>query len=159
MQYPIAFSHIGLSVPDIDKAIKFYKEVFGWYHLAGPWPIQRDSPAGPFCDTIYGTEWTGFRMAHMSTSDRVGVELFEVEGNYPSENKMAFKRHGIFHFGVTVPDYEAFLKKLEAHGGRQHSDLKRREANDQEYCAVFAEDPFGNIFEIFTHSYELMSKP
>jgi len=27
--YPRSFSHIGLSVPDIDKAVKFYTEVMG----------------------------------------------------------------------------------------------------------------------------------
>ncbi|HBF47953.1 MAG TPA: glyoxalase, partial [Shewanella frigidimarina] len=29
--YPRSFSHIGISVPDLDAAVKFYTEVLGWY--------------------------------------------------------------------------------------------------------------------------------
>ena len=29
--YPRNFSHIGISVPDLDKAVAFYTEVMGWY--------------------------------------------------------------------------------------------------------------------------------
>ena len=155
MQYPIAMSHIGISVPDIAKAILFYKEVFGWYHLSGPYEIKRDGPAGPFTDTVFGTDWIGFKLAHMSTGDRIGIELFEFEDSYPSE-KWEFKKHGIFHFGITMPDYEEFLKRLEAHGGRQHSRVMKRDVNGKSYCAVYAQDPFGNMFEIYTYSYELM---
>ncbi len=157
MQYPVAFSHVGISVADIDKAIAFYKEVFGWFHFAGPFPIKREGPAGPFCDTVYGTDWTGFRLAHMSTSNGIGIELLEFEGNYPPNEKLEFKRHGLFHFGILVPDYEEFLKKLEANGGKQHSAVNKREVNGKTRVAVFAEDPFGNIFEIYTYSYEIMS--
>ncbi|WP_258359805.1 VOC family protein [Moorella sulfitireducens] len=159
MQYPIVFSHIGISVPDIEKAIEFYKEVFGWYHLAGPWTIKRDGgPSSNFCDTVYGENWTGFKLAHMSTGDRIGIELLEFEGSYPAK-EWEFKKHGVFHFGITVPSYEEFLKKLEAYGGKQRSLVNKRDVRGTIYAAVYAEDPFGNIFEIYTHSYEVMSKP
>lgn len=29
--YPRAFSHVGISVPDVVKAVEFYSEVMGWY--------------------------------------------------------------------------------------------------------------------------------
>lgn len=154
---PITFNHIGLSVPDIDKAIDVYKELFGWYHLAGPYTIKRESPSGPFTDTVYGTDWTGFRLAHMSTGNGIGIELLEFEGNYPAKDKLEFKKNGIFHFGVTVVDYEAFIKKLESMGGRQHSAINKRDVKGQKRDLVFGEDPFGNIFEIYTYNYEVMT--
>jgi catechol 2,3-dioxygenase-like lactoylglutathione lyase family enzyme len=163
MQYPIAFSHIGISVPDIGKAIEFYKEVFGWYHLAGPWPIKRDpgSSTTKFCDSLYGETWGSFKLAHMSTSDRVGIELLEFEGNYRAK-EWEYKRNGVFHFAVTVPDYKEFLDRLTAKGGRIRSDInimQKTDAAGNHFVAVYAEDPFGNVFEIFTHSYEVQSKP
>jgi catechol 2,3-dioxygenase-like lactoylglutathione lyase family enzyme len=160
MQYPIAFSHIGISVPDIGKAIEFYKEVFGWYHLAGPWPIKRQSPKTDFTDTVYGTNWTGFKLAHMSTGDRVGIELLEFEGNYPPK-EWEFKRTGVFHFGITVPDYQEFLDRLIAKGGKLHSDInimQKTDAAGNPCVCLFAQDPFGNIFEIYTHSYEVHAR-
>jgi catechol 2,3-dioxygenase-like lactoylglutathione lyase family enzyme len=161
MQYPIAFSHIGISVPDIGKAIEFYKEVFGWYHLAGPWPIKRNpgSSTTKFCDSLYGESLGSFKLAHMSTSDRVGIELLEFEGNY-SAKEWDYRRNGVFHFGVTVVDYKEFLDKLVSKGGRIRSDInvmQKTDAGGMPCVAVFGEDPFGNIFEIYTHSYEYQS--
>nr|WP_246022027.1 VOC family protein [Flavobacterium cellulosilyticum] len=28
--YPRSFSHIGITVPDINKAVEFYQKVMGW---------------------------------------------------------------------------------------------------------------------------------
>jgi len=34
IKYPRSFSHIGITVPDIEKAVEFYSEVMGWYVVA-----------------------------------------------------------------------------------------------------------------------------
>ena len=31
--YPRTFSHIGISVPNVEAAVKFYTEVLGWYEI------------------------------------------------------------------------------------------------------------------------------
>ena len=50
MTYPRVFSHLGLSVPDLDKAVKFYSEVMGWYIIMPPTTIKRDdSDIGIMC--------------------------------------------------------------------------------------------------------------
>ena len=41
--YPRAFSHIGISVTDVAKAVKFYSEVMGWYLIMKPNECQSDS--------------------------------------------------------------------------------------------------------------------
>ena len=40
--YPRTFSHIGISVPDLEKAVKFYTEVLGWYLIMPPTSITED---------------------------------------------------------------------------------------------------------------------
>jgi Lactoylglutathione lyase and related lyases len=157
MQYPIVFNHIGLSVSNIEKAIEFYKEVFGWFHLAGPWPIKRTPPRTDFTDTVYGTDWTGFKLAHMSAGNGIGIELLEFEDNYPAASKMEMKRQGLFHFGILTTDLREFVKNVEAHGGKQHSDFNVREVNGQKREIVFVEDPFGNVIEAYNYSYEIMA--
>lgn len=154
MQYPVVFNHVCVSVPDIEKAIEFYKEVFGWYHISGPMLLKRDGPAGPFCETVYGKDWTEFKLAHMSTGNGIGFELVEFAGSYAPENNFEMKRHGIFHFAITMPDYEEFIEKVIAHGGKQHSPANVSEVDGEKWVAVFVEDPFGNVFEIYAHSYE-----
>ncbi|MFT4788878.1 MAG: catechol 2,3-dioxygenase-like lactoylglutathione lyase family enzyme, partial [Paraglaciecola sp.] len=41
--YPRTFSHIGISVPDLDQAVKFYTEVLGWYLIMQPTEINEDN--------------------------------------------------------------------------------------------------------------------
>jgi catechol-2,3-dioxygenase len=41
--YPRTFSHIGISVPDVEKAAKFYSDVMGWYHIMEPTVITEES--------------------------------------------------------------------------------------------------------------------
>lgn len=40
LTYPRSFSHIGLSVTDLDAAVKFYTEVMGWYLVMPPTTIS-----------------------------------------------------------------------------------------------------------------------
>ncbi|MEP2726455.1 VOC family protein, partial [Roseibium sp.] len=40
--YPKSFSHIGLSVPDLDAAVKFYSETLGFYLIMPPTEITED---------------------------------------------------------------------------------------------------------------------
>ena len=41
--YPRTFSHIGISVPDVEKAVEFYSEVMGWYQIMKPTVITEES--------------------------------------------------------------------------------------------------------------------
>lgn len=43
MTYPRAFSHIGLSVTDLNKAVEFYKEVMGWYVVMAPADVVEEN--------------------------------------------------------------------------------------------------------------------
>lgn len=42
---PRTFSHIGLSVPDLDAAAKFYSEVLGFYVVMPPSEAEEDESA------------------------------------------------------------------------------------------------------------------
>ncbi|MGD0015853.1 MAG: VOC family protein, partial [Bryobacteraceae bacterium] len=37
-----AFSHVGITVPDLDKAVDFYTKVFGWYLIMKPTQVVED---------------------------------------------------------------------------------------------------------------------
>ncbi len=76
--YPRTFSHIGISVPDLEAAVKFYTEVLGWYLIMEPTDVvEDDSAIGEMCTDIFDPGWEKFRIAHLSTGDRIGVELFQ----------------------------------------------------------------------------------
>ena len=109
---PRTFSHIGLSVPDVDAAVAFYTDVLGFYTIMEPTEVvEDDSDIGQMCTDVFGEGWKKLRIAHLATADRIGIELFEFNENHPPEDNMPFRRHGLFHFAIQDPDLEGLLEK------------------------------------------------
>ncbi|WP_026827958.1 lactoylglutathione lyase family protein [Exiguobacterium artemiae] len=156
MNYPRNFSHIGLSVPNLEQAISFYSEVMGWYIIMEPSDVMEDdSPIGVMCTDVFGAGWEKFRIAHMATGDRVGIELFEFPNNEQPENNFEFWKTGIFHYAIQDPDIEGMVEKIVAHGGKQRMPIREYYPGEKPYRMVYCEDPFGNLVELYSHSYEL----
>ena len=155
--YPRSFSHIGLSVPDIDKAVRFYTEVMGWYTIVEPTKIvEDDSPVGQMCTEIFGKGWGHLHISHLSTADRVGVELFQFKNQENPEDNFEYWKTGIFHFCVQDPNLEELVDSIIAAGGKKRMEKPRYYyPGEKPYRMIYMEDPFGNIVEIYSHSYEL----
>lgn len=153
---PRSFSHIGLSVPDLDAAVKFYSEVLGFYVIMKPTSVDEDdSDIGRMCTDVFGPGWVKLRIAHLSTADRIGIELFEFNGNTTPETNLDFRKTGLFHFCIQDPDIEGMVEKIVAAGGKQRMPIRSYFPDQKPYRMVYVEDPFGIVFEIYTHGYEL----
>ena len=110
----ITFSHVGITVPDLDRAVEFYKKAFGFYQIMEPTEIRQDDSAiGQMCDDVFGPGWGGFRIAHLSTGDGVGIELFEFPRTKPEQKPFEYWRPGLFHFCLQDEDLEARVKLIE----------------------------------------------
>lgn len=155
-QTPRSFSHIGLSVPDLDKAVEFYRDVLGFYVIMPPTTItDDDSDIGVMCNDVFGKEWGQFRIAHLATADRIGLELFEFAGNHAPEDNLPYRTTGLFHFAIQDPDVEGLLAKIVAAGGKQRMPVREYFPGEKPYRMVYVEDPFDIVFELYSHSYEL----
>lgn len=155
--YPKTFSHIGITVPDIHAAVKFYSEIMGWYVIMPPSPVteEAETAIGIMCIDVFGEGWGNFEIAHMATSDGIGIELFSfptTEAKPPEFNPF---KTGLFHFCIQDPNIEELTEKIVAAGGKQRMPIRTYYPNEKPYRMVYVEDPFGVIFEIYTHSYEL----
>lgn len=154
--YPRGFSHIGITVPDLDRAVKFYTEAFGWYVIMPPTKVvEDDSAIGVMCQDVFGTGFGTFRIAHLSTVDKIGIELFEFPNTEIPENNLEYWKSGVFHFCVQDPDIDAAVKRVVDLGGKQRMPVRLYYPGEKPYSMVYVEDPFGNVFEIYSHSYEL----
>ncbi|TYB83710.1 lactoylglutathione lyase family protein [Oceaniovalibus sp. ACAM 378] len=153
---PRTFSHIGISVPDLDAAVKFYSEIMGFYVLMAPSEVTEDDSAiGVMCTDVFGPGWDRLRIAHLSTADGIGFELFEFKGNEEPDDNFSYRRHGTFHFAVQDPNLEELLEKIVAAGGKQRMPVREYFPDEKPFRMVYVEDPFGVVFEIYSHSYEL----
>ena len=56
--FPRTFSHIGISVTDLDRAVDFYTKTLGWYVIMPPTEIVADDSAiGVMCNDVFGEGW------------------------------------------------------------------------------------------------------
>lgn len=155
--YPRAFSHIGLTVPDLHKALAFYQNIMGWYVIMEPTKIEEDrsTAVGQMCIDVFGEGWGEFMIAHMATSDGIGIELFSFPKQEAGEPEFNPFRTGLFHFCVQDPDIEGLVEKIVAAGGKQRMPIREYYPGEKPYKMCYVQDPFGIVFEVYTHSYEL----
>jgi lactoylglutathione lyase family protein len=155
--YPRSFSHIGITVPDINKAVEFYQKVMGWYVIMNPSKVskERDTAIGQMCIDVFGENWDEFEIAHMSTSDGIGIELFSFPHGIKEAPEFSPFNTGLFHFCVQDPNIEELTNKIIEYGGKQRMPIREYYPKEKPFKMVYVEDPFGIVFEIYTHSYEL----
>jgi len=155
--YPVNFSHVGLTVPNLEEALDFYLNVMGWYHISGPIDVyedDRESRLTTIGKLLYGEGWKKFRFAHLSAADGIGCEIFEFETNtHPISVNTPFST-GIFHFCVQDPNIEDLVARIEQYGGQRMCEIIELDPGKKPYKMVYVKDPFGNMIEIYTHSYE-----
>ena len=112
--------HIALKVEDLEKATKFYENVFGFKQLA-----------------------TGHARGHISrhmTDGETDLALMVYDSEDEKEAQLAGPGPRIHHWGLEVEDREAFADTIKQHGGEI---LSKPEANALKFRA-----PDGTLAEI-----------
>ncbi len=164
MTRPIAaINHVSLTVNDLQGAIKFYQEVMGWQLIGTPSEVINDGGDNSyFCNTLYthqDQQWISFKLAHMVGSNGVGIEVIQFEGNYKPELEFDYKRQGLSHFAITVPDVKEFVENFKAHGGQEYSIMLEYPVSEYNYVnTIYLKDPYGVIFEAHNHDYVYLNK-
>ncbi len=155
--YPRKFSHVGLSVKNIEEVVKWYSEVLGFYVIMPVTEVENESETaiGIMCQEVFGKEFANFKIAHLSSVDGIGIEMFEFPENNDLETEFNPYKNGLFHFCIQDPDVEGLVEKVLASGGKQRMPIREYYPGNKPYRMVYMEDPFGNVFEIYSHSYEL----
>ena len=126
---PRAIAHIALSVPNLEQAIEWYRDVLGFRPMTAPGDvvIADGGHVADICVDIFGPQIAKLRMAHLATANGTAVELFEfVDPPYERpENNFDYCRGGAFHFAVVDPDVEGLVERIVATGGRRRSKVGR----------------------------------
>jgi catechol 2,3-dioxygenase-like lactoylglutathione lyase family enzyme len=148
-------NHVGLTVPDLDAALAWYQEVLGFTLLTPPAELDAADPQlGAALEEMLGPRVRRFRMAHLSSANGVGIQMFEFidPPSRPRDDPTAFWELGLFHLCVADADIERLAARIEASGGQRSTVW--RQIPDAPYAACYCTDPFGNVIEINSHGYE-----
>jgi catechol 2,3-dioxygenase-like lactoylglutathione lyase family enzyme len=160
LPYPRSFNHVGIGVSDIDQAVNWYREIFGFTLLRERFDVRSDdgSYSGRQAGNVLGDRFRHMRMAHMGSGNGVGIELFQLL-DPPHEKRatsLEYWKSGFFHICITDPDVPGTVGRIVERGGKQLSKIWNMEPNSRDYKMCYCEDIFGNIIEIYSHSYDQM---
>jgi catechol 2,3-dioxygenase-like lactoylglutathione lyase family enzyme len=157
------FNHVAVSVTDIDMAASWYQNILGMTLLLGPVEISASSPPSPqsiaaLVRQVFGPKLGKFKICHLSSSNGVGVELFQfidpAAERRRQDSNFEYWKTGFFHIAVTEPNIEELANKISSTGGKRRTAVLDLEPGKSAKKICFCEDPFGNIIEIYSHSYE-----
>jgi catechol 2,3-dioxygenase-like lactoylglutathione lyase family enzyme len=142
---PPAVAHVGVTVPDLDGAVRWYGDVLGLEPIGPPVEVRAtEGHGGAVAADVFGPRFGRFRQAHLATANGVALELFE----------FADSGDGIAHFCLTTPAIDALARRIAAAGGRMRTSRVWDLFPGEPYRMCYCEDPFGNVIELYSHSHE-----
>lgn len=155
---PAALNHIAVSVSDITQAMEWYRDVLGMQVLGEPAELSAGADSDPHLasvlSTIFGRKSLRFIVCHLLSGEGVGIELFEfIEPKAEKrQDNFDYWKTGFFHIAVTEPQVEKLADRIAASGGKKRTGPMELVAGSGRLIC-FCEDPFGNVIEIYSHSY------
>jgi methylmalonyl-CoA/ethylmalonyl-CoA epimerase len=119
--------HIAISVPDKEKAARFYEETFGFKRVSES------------------------RVATRLSDGVMNITLLQFENDEDAGDERGKDFVGLHHFGIWVEDIDKMKQAIEAHGGRFHAGPTAHVPENAEHKF---RDPYGIVFDISTHGWD-----
>jgi len=136
----VGIHHVAISVPDLDRALVFYRDVLGFE------VVQQSGWDGDFpdADRAIGLPRTAARMAMLKAANAF-VELWQYEHPVP-ENLVARPCDlGYPHMALQVRGIAEEYQRLKAGGMEFVGDP----VDFGSSSAIYGRDPFGNVIELY----------
>ncbi|UJR12569.1 hypothetical protein I4U23_016745 [Adineta vaga] len=141
----------------------WYRDVLGFTIISSPVDVvvNNSTDMGLLLGQMYGPEMKRVKIGHMVAGNGVGLEFFQFvdpptqRPNITADTNQQFeyRRAGFFHICMTDPDPESLVARIVQTGGKQLSPVLNIFPNET-YQAVYCLDPFGNLVEVMSASYE-----
>jgi catechol 2,3-dioxygenase-like lactoylglutathione lyase family enzyme len=149
-----AIDHVGVTVPDIEEAARFFAEALGaepLYEMAPSQPPTEENLALERAQlgTRPGTRWRGALM--MRLGDGPCIELFDYEDPDPRP-AVTPTDLGVQHFAIYVDDIDAVKERMVAAGATAMegpSSLNGPEAGEGNQW-LYVQAPWGGVIELVT---------
>lgn len=134
-------NHTGVSTPDLDRAIRFYRDLLG-FELMERFEIEKGTPG---IDEMLTLEGVSFNAALLRMGNAM-IELFEFASPVPARaaERRPVNDHGLTHLCLQVDDVKAEYQRLSAAGMEFHCEPQFGEGA----AYVYGRDPDGNAIEL-----------
>lgn len=136
----IGIHHVAVGVPDLEQGLAFYRDLLGFQAVQeADW--NRDFPLG---DQAIGLRETAAGMA-MLKAPNAFIELWCYSNPQPEDRRQRPCDYGYPHFCLQVDGIQAEYERLSAAGMK----FAGPPVDFGETSAIYGEDPFGNIIELY----------
>jgi hypothetical protein len=128
----------------------------GFTVVRGPTELDTsDIQVGNALRNVFGSKFRRLRIVWLSSGNNIGFELFQfIKPKQVIKNQqIEYWAGGIIHVAITERNIEELTKRIVETGGRQLNDICELNPKKR-HKLVFCSDPFGNIIEIYSHSFE-----
>lgn len=119
--------HLAISVPDKEKAAKFYEETFGFERISQS------------------------RVATRLSDGVMNITLLQFETEEDAGDERGKDFVGLHHFGILVDDIDTMKHAIEARGGKYHPGPTGHAPANAEHKF---RDPDGIVFDISMHGWD-----
>lgn len=133
--------HIGIVTDNLDKMLKFYKELFNFSI------IQKSNETGVFIETIIGIKNVNVTTVKLGYNNQTVIELLNYTN--PISNKKKPKKlneTGITHFALNVKSLDNIFKFVQKNKIKYLSPPQKNTNNTVK--VFFCQDPDGNYLEL-----------
>ena len=141
----IRFSHIAVSVADLERAVDFYTGVFGF--TAG----KPYAAAGRRVAALMEADPQGFDGIFLRLDDLLLELLAHAQPVQPIQVPRRAAELGIAHLSFVVDDLTEVTARVEAAGGHVRTRLRHGFEPGPETEIVVGTDPDGNRIELIEH--------
>jgi lactoylglutathione lyase len=135
------FNHVGQCVVDLERATRFYVELFGFEvdrELAVP-----DAAVGSFLGVEHPL---GLRVVYLRLGEfQLELLTFDRQGN-PAYRPRVLNEPGLTHVSLSVPDLDTVLTRVGDLGGQLVTQHRR---------SAFLRDPDGQLVEVIERDTRL----
>ena len=135
----IGIHHIAISVDNIDAAVKFYTNAFGFQSVQ-----QENLDNDLLANRVIGMDAIRARMV-MLKAPNAFVELWQYAHPEPEDRRSRPCDYGYPHTALQVENMEAELGRLRTHGMTFDGDA----VCSEQASAIYGYGPFGNIIELY----------
>jgi glyoxylase I family protein len=136
----VGIHHVAISVPDLGRALKFYRDLLG-FEVVQESAWDGDFPQG---DRAIGLSNTSARMAMLRAANAF-VEIWEYRHPEPVNLVSRPCDHGYPHMALQVRGMEDEYHRLKAGGMEFVGDP----VDFGTSSAIYGRDPFGNVIELY----------
>ncbi len=132
------FNHVGQCVTDLERARRFYVEVFGFEVARELHPPDDGSSA-----LLRIPSPLGMTAVYLKRDDFILELLHFADAGAREQADRVVNEPGLTHVSLSVDDLEGTLASVEAHGGEVLRDTDIG-------VAIFIRDPEGQLVELLT---------